>query len=191
MGDNKNFIIAIALSVAIIFGWQSFYAQPMLQKQRQQAAQQQATSQQQQPATPQPGAQQPASQPGIVTPAPQPAPATQASGAGRSRVTPSSPRPRASPSTRPASTARFTSRAPCSTICACGNTTRRSIPRARRLCSCHPPARPRAISPNRAMPRPPARRSSCRDRIPCGRRPPMPCSRSTPPSPSPGTMAKG
>ncbi len=81
MGDNKNFIIAIALSVAIIFGWQYFYAQPMLQKQRQQAAQQQATSQQQQPATPQPGAQQPASQPGIVTPAPQPAPATQASGA--------------------------------------------------------------------------------------------------------------
>ncbi len=80
MGDNKNFIIAIALSVAIIFGWQYFYAQPMLQKQRQQAAQQQATSQQQQPATPQPGAQQPVGQPGTVTPAPQPAPATQAAG---------------------------------------------------------------------------------------------------------------
>jgi len=82
MGDNKNFIIAIALSVAIILGWQYFYAQPMLQKHRQQAAQQQTTTQQQttsnqqQPATPQPGAQQP----GTVTPAPQPAPGTQVSG---------------------------------------------------------------------------------------------------------------
>ena len=80
MGDNKNFIIAIALSVAIILGWQYFYAQPMLQKQRQQAARQQATSQQQQPATQQPGTQQPVGQPGTVTPAPQPAPATQAAG---------------------------------------------------------------------------------------------------------------
>jgi len=82
MGDNKNFIIAIALSVAIIFGWQYFYAQPMLKKHRQQAAQQPTTSQQQQKApAPQPGAQQPASQPGTVTPAPQPAPGSQANGA--------------------------------------------------------------------------------------------------------------
>jgi YidC/Oxa1 family membrane protein insertase len=72
MGDNKNFIIAIALSVAIILGWQFFYAQPMLEKQRrqQEAAQQQAA--QQQAATPQPGVQ-----PSTVIPTPQPAPDTQ------------------------------------------------------------------------------------------------------------------
>jgi YidC/Oxa1 family membrane protein insertase len=31
--DNKNFILAIVLSMLIIFGWQYFYAQPMLEKQ--------------------------------------------------------------------------------------------------------------------------------------------------------------
>jgi YidC/Oxa1 family membrane protein insertase len=30
--DNKNFILAIVLSMAIIFGWQYFYAAPMLKK---------------------------------------------------------------------------------------------------------------------------------------------------------------
>ena len=33
--DNKNFILAIALSVAIILGWQIFYAQPEIERQRQ------------------------------------------------------------------------------------------------------------------------------------------------------------
>ncbi len=54
-GDNKNFIIAIVLSVLIIAGWQFFYAQPMLDQQRRQQElqqQQQAQQQQKQPAQP-------------------------------------------------------------------------------------------------------------------------------------------
>ncbi len=45
-GDNKNFIVAIALSVAIILGWQIFYAQPQIERQRQLQEQQAAQSQQ-------------------------------------------------------------------------------------------------------------------------------------------------
>ncbi len=40
--DNKNFILAIVLSMLIIFGWQYFYAVPLSEKQ---AAQQQTTEQ--------------------------------------------------------------------------------------------------------------------------------------------------
>jgi YidC/Oxa1 family membrane protein insertase len=40
--DSKNFIMAIVLSMAIIFAWQYFYAQPMLEKQAEIARQQQA-----------------------------------------------------------------------------------------------------------------------------------------------------
>ena len=43
--DNKNFILAIVLSMAIIFGWQYFYAAPLAEKQaKQQAAQQQTVT---------------------------------------------------------------------------------------------------------------------------------------------------
>lgn len=49
--DNKNFILAIVLSMAIIFGWQYFYAMPQADKLAEQARQaEQATGQQ--PATP-------------------------------------------------------------------------------------------------------------------------------------------
>ncbi len=41
--ESKNFILAIALSMAIIFAWQYFYAQPMLDKQAQIAKQQAQT----------------------------------------------------------------------------------------------------------------------------------------------------
>ncbi|MET0482821.1 MAG: membrane protein insertase YidC [Aestuariivirgaceae bacterium] len=37
--DNRNFILAIVLSMLIILGWNYFYAQPMLEKQRQQVEQ--------------------------------------------------------------------------------------------------------------------------------------------------------
>ncbi len=47
--DNKNFILAIVLSMLIIFGWQYFYAKPMLDKQE---AQQTTTQQQGQVAQP-------------------------------------------------------------------------------------------------------------------------------------------
>ena len=40
--DNRNIIIAIVLSVAIIVAWQYFYAQPMLEEQRQEVADQRA-----------------------------------------------------------------------------------------------------------------------------------------------------
>ena len=43
--DNKNFILAIVLSMLIVFGWQYFYAGPIAEKQKQQAAQQQTTQQ--------------------------------------------------------------------------------------------------------------------------------------------------
>jgi len=43
--DNKNFILAIVLSMLIIFGWQYFYAVPLAEKQAaQQPAQQQTTT---------------------------------------------------------------------------------------------------------------------------------------------------
>jgi len=43
--DNKNFILAIVLSMLIIFGWQYFYAVPIAEKQaEQQPAQQQTTT---------------------------------------------------------------------------------------------------------------------------------------------------
>lgn len=44
--DNKNFILAIVLSMLIIFGWQYFYAAPLSEKQaaQQQAAQQTTTT---------------------------------------------------------------------------------------------------------------------------------------------------
>jgi len=55
--DNKNFIIAIVLSMAIIFGWQYFYATPMQKKLEQQPPQQQTqvTGGQQQPGASVPG----------------------------------------------------------------------------------------------------------------------------------------
>jgi YidC/Oxa1 family membrane protein insertase len=51
--DNKNFILAIVLSMLIIFGWQYFYAGPQLKKQQEQA--QQAQQPQPQSQTPKPG----------------------------------------------------------------------------------------------------------------------------------------
>jgi YidC/Oxa1 family membrane protein insertase len=53
--DNKNFILAIVLSMMIIFGWQYFYAQPVLEKQQAQQAQQQATPSTAPTPTPVPG----------------------------------------------------------------------------------------------------------------------------------------
>jgi YidC/Oxa1 family membrane protein insertase len=61
--DNKNFILAIVLSMLIVFGWQYFYVTPMLDQQQ---AQQQQTTQQQQQA--QPGAIVPGAVVGGVVP---------------------------------------------------------------------------------------------------------------------------
>src|SRR3977135_3892874 len=53
MMDNKNTLIAIALSAIVLLGWQYFVGMPQMERQRQQAqppAQQQAQPQQQAPA---------------------------------------------------------------------------------------------------------------------------------------------
>ncbi len=42
--DNKNFLVAIVLSMLIIFGWQFFYVTPQLKQQEQAALQQQAAT---------------------------------------------------------------------------------------------------------------------------------------------------
>ncbi|MFN0193530.1 MAG: membrane protein insertase YidC [Aestuariivirga sp.] len=51
--DNKNFVLAIVLSMLIVFGWQYFYVAPMLDQQ--QASQPQTTQQQAQPGAIVPG----------------------------------------------------------------------------------------------------------------------------------------
>ena len=55
--DSRNLILAIALSVLVLIGWQYFFAAPQLQKDR--AAQQQAQTQTQPPTNAAPGAAQP------------------------------------------------------------------------------------------------------------------------------------
>jgi len=42
--DNKNFLLAIVLSMSIIFGWQYFYAAPLAEKQAQELAAQQQSA---------------------------------------------------------------------------------------------------------------------------------------------------
>jgi len=68
MGDHKNTIIAIVLSLIVVVGWQYFVGYPQMEKQRQQAE----LKQQEQSQT-QPGATQPnAAQPGAGAPPPLP-----------------------------------------------------------------------------------------------------------------------
>ncbi len=42
-GNSRNFIIAIALSIAVLFAWQYFVAQPQIKRAQQEAAQQTQT----------------------------------------------------------------------------------------------------------------------------------------------------
>ncbi|WP_454918358.1 membrane protein insertase YidC [Xanthobacter sediminis] len=59
MSDNRNMIVAIALSIAILIGWQYFFGIPQAERQRQAAQQQQIAAQQEEQkaegATPAPG----------------------------------------------------------------------------------------------------------------------------------------
>ncbi|WP_234053565.1 MULTISPECIES: membrane protein insertase YidC [unclassified Xanthobacter] len=68
MSDNRNMIIAIALSVVILIGWQFFYGMPQAERQRQAAEQQRITALQEaqkaESSTPAPGSAAPA--PGSV-----------------------------------------------------------------------------------------------------------------------------
>ena len=79
MGDHKNTIIAIVLSLIVVVGWQYFVGYPQMEKQREQAL-----IKQQEQAQTQPGATQPnPAQPG-------------AAGTSRRRC-PAPPRPRSQP----------------------------------------------------------------------------------------------
>ncbi|MGB7887348.1 MAG: membrane protein insertase YidC, partial [Xanthobacteraceae bacterium] len=55
MGEHKNTIIAIALSLVVMVGWQIFIAYPQMEKQRKQDALKQQEQSQVQPGQAQPG----------------------------------------------------------------------------------------------------------------------------------------
>ena len=68
MGDHKNTIIAIVLSLIVVVGWQYFVGYPQMEKQREQALIKQQEQAQTQPGAPQPNAAQPGATPGAGTP---------------------------------------------------------------------------------------------------------------------------
>ncbi|MGA8496926.1 MAG: membrane protein insertase YidC, partial [Xanthobacteraceae bacterium] len=101
MGDHKNTIIAIVLSLIVVVGWQYFVGYPQMEKQREQALIKQQEQAQTQPGATQPNAAQPGAAPGTPgagTPGagiPPPVPGTAApavSTASREAVIAASPR---------------------------------------------------------------------------------------------------
>src|ERR1700690_1816137 len=68
MGDHKNTIHAIVLSLIVVVGWQYFVGYPQMEKQRQQAELKQQEQSQTQPGGTQPNAAQPGTIPGAGTP---------------------------------------------------------------------------------------------------------------------------
>jgi YidC/Oxa1 family membrane protein insertase len=94
MGDHKNTILAIVLSLLVVVGWQYFVGYPQMEKQREQAALKQQEQTQAQPGTAQPNPAQPGSVPQTGAP-PVPgaaAPAGQPATASRAAVIAASPR---------------------------------------------------------------------------------------------------
>src|ERR1700676_84055 len=94
MGDHKNTIIAIVLSLIVVVGWQYFVGYPQMEKQREQALLKQQEQAQTQPGTTQPNAAQPGAAPGS-TATPPPVPGTAAASvttASRDAVIAASPR---------------------------------------------------------------------------------------------------
>src|SRR5580693_8561842 len=98
MGDHKNTIIAIVLSLLVVVGWQYFVGYPQMQKQREQALLKQQEQSQTQPGETQPNAAQPGATPGSGMPGagtPPPLPGTaapSAATASREAVIAASPR---------------------------------------------------------------------------------------------------
>src|SRR3984885_6520489 len=75
MGDHKNTILAVVLSLIVVIGWQIFVGYPQMEKQREQALlkqQEQSQTQPGQPGATQPNAAQPSTTPGAGTPPPLP-----------------------------------------------------------------------------------------------------------------------
>src|SRR5580692_3636507 len=66
MGDHKNTILAIVLSLIVVIGWQYFVGYPQMEKQRQQAELKQQEQSQTQPGATQPNAAQPGATPGAT-----------------------------------------------------------------------------------------------------------------------------
>src|SRR5580704_4781739 len=93
MGDHKNTIIAIVLSLIVVVGWQYFVGYPQMEKQREQALLKQQEQSQTQPGATQPNAAQPGAVPGAGTPPPLPGSAApSAATATREAVIAASPR---------------------------------------------------------------------------------------------------
>jgi YidC/Oxa1 family membrane protein insertase len=101
-GDQKNLFLAIGLSILVIIGWQVFYAQPQIERQKQERLAQQAA---QPNAVPQPGAgtpspsgapAQPAAAHGVPGTPTSPAVSREAALAGSDRVAIETPRLRGS-----------------------------------------------------------------------------------------------
>ena len=98
MGDHKNTIIAIVLSLIVVVGWQYFVGYPQMEKQREQALIKQQEQAQTQPGATQPNPAQPGATPGAGTPGagtPPPVPGTAAPAvatASRNAVIAASPR---------------------------------------------------------------------------------------------------
>jgi YidC/Oxa1 family membrane protein insertase len=89
--NNRNFLLAMALSILVLFAWQAFFVHPEVERQRQEAVQQaQNKPAEQQPAapgTPLPEAQAPAGAPGAPA-----TPALAPTGQSRDAVIAASPR---------------------------------------------------------------------------------------------------
>ena len=66
MGDHKNTILAIVLSLIVVVGWQYFVGYPQMEKQREQALLKQQEQSQTQPGATQPNAAQPGATPGAT-----------------------------------------------------------------------------------------------------------------------------
>ena len=96
MGDHKNTIIAIVLSLIVVVGWQYFVGYPQMEKQREQALIKQQEQAQTQPGATQPNPAQPGATPGAGTSGtPPPVPGTAAPAvatASRNAVIAASPR---------------------------------------------------------------------------------------------------
>src|SRR5208282_5326200 len=93
MGEHKNTILAILLSLLVVIGWQYFVGYPQMEKQRQQAVLKQQEQSQTQPGATQPNAGQPVTPEVGIPPVPgASAPSAQPPAASREAVIASSPR---------------------------------------------------------------------------------------------------
>src|ERR1700728_4146324 len=93
MGDHKNTILAIVLSLIVVIGWQYFVGYPQMEKQREQALLKQQEQSQTQPGATQPNAAQPAPATNAGTPPPLPGTAAPSTAtAARETVIAASPR---------------------------------------------------------------------------------------------------